>query len=154
MQPFGRAVVFTSRAGPTASAHNGVRSPDDLSHGLPWSMGEERRRDLMASAFPVRSSAAIDFTAGEMTLLRALIAGPPTLNRHPLSREFCRGIGWFKPDSGLRDMMARAAAARPPERRRRSGAFGRRRERPPLWGCLDRGSGWRWASTSFSLARR
>ena len=47
-----------------------------------------------------------------------------------------------------------AVAARPPERRRRSGAFGRRRERPPLWGCLDRGSGWRWASTSFSLARR
>ena len=83
-------------------------------------MGEERRRDLMASAFPVRSSAAIDFTAGEMTLLRALIAGPPTLNRHPLSMEFCRGIGWFKPDSGLKDMMARVAAARPPERRRRS----------------------------------
>ena len=55
-------------------------------------MGEERRRDLMASAFPVGSSAAIDFTAGEMTLLRALIAGPPTLNRHPLSSEFCRGI--------------------------------------------------------------
>ena len=72
-------------------------------------MGEERRRDLMASAFPVGSSAAIDFTAGEMTLLRALIAGPPTLNRHPLSREFCRGIGWFKPDSGLKDMMARVA---------------------------------------------
>ena len=41
-------------------------------------MGEERRRDLMASAFPVGSSAAIDFTAGEMTLRRALIAGPPT----------------------------------------------------------------------------
>ena len=104
-------MVLTSRAGPTASAHNGVRSPDDLSHGLPWSMGEERRRDLMASAFPVGSSAAIDFTAGEMTLLRALIAGPPTLNRHPLSREFCRGIGWFKPDSGLKDMMARVAHA-------------------------------------------
>ncbi len=102
-------MVLTSRAGPTASGHNGVRSPDDLSHGLPWSMGEERRRDLMASAFPVGSSAAIDFTAGEMTLLRALIAGPPTLNRHPLSREFCRGIGWFKPDSGLKDMMARVA---------------------------------------------
>ena len=32
-------------------------------------------------------------------------------------------------------------AARPPERRRRSGAFGRRRERPPLWGCLDRHRG-------------
>ena len=75
-------------------------------------------------------------------------------------------------------------AARPPERRRRSGAFGRSRERPPLWDASigigegwhvhahatlprevapvsispsregDRGSGWRWASTSFSLARR
>ena len=32
-------------------------------------------------------------------------------------------------------------AARPPERRRRFGAFGRRRERPPLWGCLDRHRG-------------
>ena len=32
-------------------------------------------------------------------------------------------------------------AARPAERRRRSGAFGRRRERPPLSGCLDRHRG-------------
>ena len=32
-------------------------------------------------------------------------------------------------------------AARPPELRRRSGAFGRRRERPPLLGCLDRHRG-------------
>ena len=23
---------------------------------------------------------------------------PPTLIRHPLSRELCRRIGWFKPD--------------------------------------------------------
>ena len=50
-----------------------------------------------------------DFTAGEMALLRALIAGPPPLNRHMLSKEFCRRIGWFKPDGGLKDMMARAA---------------------------------------------
>ena len=48
-----------------------------------------------------------DFTAGEMALLRRLIAGPPPLNRHALSREFCRRIGWFKPDGGLKDMMAR-----------------------------------------------
>ena len=48
-----------------------------------------------------------DFTAGEMALLRALIAGPPALNRHALSKEFCRRIGWFKPDGGLKDMMAR-----------------------------------------------
>ena len=50
-----------------------------------------------------------DFTAGEMALLRALIAGPPPLNRHMLSKEFCRRIGWFEPDGGLKDMMARVA---------------------------------------------
>ena len=48
-----------------------------------------------------------DFSAGEMALLRALIAGPPQLNRHAPSKEFCRRIGWFKPDGGLKDMMAR-----------------------------------------------
>ena len=52
-----------------------------------------------------------DFSAGEMALLRALIAGPPPLNRHMLSKEFCRRIGWFKPDGGLKDMMARADAS-------------------------------------------
>ena len=36
-----------------------------------------------------------DFTAGEMALLRALIAGPPRLNRHMLSKEFCRRISWY-----------------------------------------------------------
>ena len=48
-----------------------------------------------------------DFTSEEMALLRALIAGPPPLNRHLLSKEFCRRIGWVKPDGGLKDMMAR-----------------------------------------------
>ena len=48
-----------------------------------------------------------DFTAGEMALLRALIAGPPAPTRHALSKAFCRRIGWFKPDGGLKDMMAR-----------------------------------------------
>ncbi len=48
-----------------------------------------------------------DFTTREMTLLRALIASPSALNRHALSKEFCRRIGWFKPDGGLKDMMAR-----------------------------------------------
>ena len=48
-----------------------------------------------------------DFTAGKMALLRRLIAGPPALNRHALSKEFCRRIGWLKPDGGLKDMMAR-----------------------------------------------
>ncbi len=48
-----------------------------------------------------------DFTTREMALLRALIDGPPALNRHALSKEFCRRIGWFKTDGGLKDMMAR-----------------------------------------------
>ena len=48
-----------------------------------------------------------DFTPGEMALLRALIAGPPAPTRHALSKEFCRRVGWFKPDGGLKDMMAR-----------------------------------------------
>ena len=48
-----------------------------------------------------------DFTAGEMALLRALIAVDPQPTRAGLSREFCRLIGWFKPDGGLKDMMAR-----------------------------------------------
>ncbi len=47
------------------------------------------------------------FTEGEMALLRKLIAGPPALNRFAPSKEFCRRIGWFKPDGGLKDMMAR-----------------------------------------------
>ena len=49
-----------------------------------------------------------DFTADEMALLRALIADPERrLTRNALSKEFCRRIGWYKPDGGLKDMMAR-----------------------------------------------
>ncbi len=48
-----------------------------------------------------------DFTVEEMALLRELIAGPPALNRHALSKEFCRRVGWHKADGGLKDMMAR-----------------------------------------------
>ena len=50
-----------------------------------------------------------NFTTEEMALLRALIAGPPALNRFALSKEFCRRIGWTKPDGGLKDMMARVS---------------------------------------------
>ena len=39
-----------------------------------------------------------DFTAVEVTL----IAASPPLNRHALSKEFCRRIGWFKPTAGSR----------------------------------------------------
>ena len=48
-----------------------------------------------------------DFTSAEMALLRALIAASPPPSRRALSMEFCRRIGWFKPDGGLKDMMAR-----------------------------------------------
>ena len=43
-----------------------------------------------------------DFTAEEMALLRALIASPGRLSRHALSKEFCRRIGWIKPDGGFK----------------------------------------------------
>ncbi len=48
-----------------------------------------------------------DFTVEEMALLRALIAADPQPTRAALSREFCRRIGWLKPDGGLKDMMAK-----------------------------------------------
>ena len=48
-----------------------------------------------------------DFTADEMALMHALIAADPQPTRAALSREFCRRIGWLKPDGGLKDMMAR-----------------------------------------------
>ncbi len=48
-----------------------------------------------------------DFTADEMTLLRELISADPQPTRAWLSREFCRRIGWYRPDGGLKDMMAR-----------------------------------------------
>ena len=43
-----------------------------------------------------------DFSAKEIALLRALIAGLPTLNRFALSKAFCQRIGWYKPDEGSR----------------------------------------------------
>ena len=36
-----------------------------------------------------------------------LIAAPPALNRHALSKDFYRRIGWYKADGGIKDMMAR-----------------------------------------------
>ena len=53
-----------------------------------------------------------DFTAGEMALMRELIASSPQQTRAGLSRAFCRAIGWVKPDGGLRDMAARVAMLR------------------------------------------
>ncbi len=50
-----------------------------------------------------------DFTVAQMTLLRTLIASPEGYSRRALSRVFCQRIGWYKPDGGLKDMMARCA---------------------------------------------
>ena len=47
------------------------------------------------------------FSAGEMALMRALIAGPPARNRSQLATEFCRQTSWVKPDGGLKTMMAK-----------------------------------------------
>ena len=47
-----------------------------------------------------------DFTFEEMERLGTLIAGPPPVNRHALSKEFCGRIGWPKPDGVVNDMMA------------------------------------------------
>ena len=70
-------------------------------------MGEDRRRDPMASALPVGSSAATDFTAGEMTLLRALIVGPPPLTAIPCPGSSAGTSAGSSPTYGLKDMMAR-----------------------------------------------
>ena len=43
-----------------------------------------------------------EFTAREMALLRALISGPPAINRHALSKVFCQRIGWRKLDGASR----------------------------------------------------
>ena len=44
-----------------------------------------------------------DFTTGEMALMRDLIAASPQQTRAGPAREFCRAIGWVKPDGELRD---------------------------------------------------
>ena len=93
-----------------ACADNGGRPPDDLAPWLPWSMDDAHRARTggadMTDTIECRYHGR-DFTVDEMALLRELIAGPPALNRNALSKEFCRRIGWFKADGGLKDMMAR-----------------------------------------------
>ncbi len=48
-----------------------------------------------------------DFTTEEMSLLRAITSGPERLNRTALSGEFCRRIGRYRTDGGLKDMTVR-----------------------------------------------
>ena len=46
------------------------------------------------------------FTPQEMRLLRELISDNPTMNRHQLSKVYCRRIGWFRPNGELKHTMA------------------------------------------------
>ena len=46
-----------------------------------------------------------DFTTDEMALIRALITTEPT--RAAIARAFCQRTDWFKPDGGLKFMMAK-----------------------------------------------
>ena len=47
--------------------------------------------------------------------IQSLIASLPTINQCPVKGEFCRRIGWLKPDSGLKNMDGRGEDAdRPP----------------------------------------
>ena len=54
----------------------------------------------------------MNFTTGEMALMRALIAASPQQTRAGLARAFCRATGWVKPDGGLKEMMARVTMLR------------------------------------------
>ncbi len=68
-----------------------------------------------------------DFTAHEMELLRSLITQHPT--RAAIARAFCRKTGWYKPDGGLKNMMASVTflamhrATQAPSTRRRVGSM-------------------------------
>ncbi|MDE0240819.1 MAG: hypothetical protein OXQ84_11600 [bacterium] len=72
----------------TACAKSGSRPPAGLSPWQPWSMSEERRRELTHGVGMTSAVACRHYS-------RAL----------PI--EFCRRIGWLKPDGEPKDMMAR-----------------------------------------------
>ena len=86
--------------------NNGGQPPDELSPWLPWSMSEERRRSFTAPPWPARSSAASTGATSPLKKRRCSARCSPP-NCHALSREFYRCVGWFKPDGGLKNMIAR-----------------------------------------------
>ena len=47
-----------------------------------------------------------DIATAELSVPRELIAGPERLTHNALSKAFCQRIGWYKPDGGLKTMMA------------------------------------------------
>ena len=125
------------RRAPHGADVRGRRHPQDERHRRPalagGMAGRVRRERRACAGGPVAVAAMVDergtqarpvndtgmtgevecryygrnFTSQEMALLRALIAASPPPNRYALSKEFCRRIGWLKPDGGLKDMMAR-----------------------------------------------
>jgi hypothetical protein len=53
-----------------------------------------------------------DFSAGELAVIRALIAENPSRTRAALSRLACEALGWYKADGGLKEMSCRVAMLR------------------------------------------
>ncbi len=87
-----------------------------------------------------------------MTLLRSLITGPPTLNRYPLSREFYRGIGWFKPDSDGVDAPHTGRQRAPGEENAHGVRSGHQRVDP--WARQSTSSASIWQSTASRYMER
>ena len=55
---------------------------------------------------------ARDFSAGELKLIKRLIADNPQLTRAALSRLVCKMLSWSRADGGLKDMSCRVAMLR------------------------------------------
>ena len=55
---------------------------------------------------------AREFSSSELTLIRALLAQSPPLNRYRLSLELCERLDWRRADGGLKDMSCRVALLR------------------------------------------
>ncbi len=53
-----------------------------------------------------------DFSLSEIDWINTQIASVADLDRTRLSRMFCRHVGWYKPDGGLKDMSCRVALLR------------------------------------------
>lgn len=52
------------------------------------------------------------FSEAEIDWIRHQVESEPDTNRVQLSRMFCRHVGWYKPDGGLKEMSCRVAMLR------------------------------------------
>jgi len=52
------------------------------------------------------------FSDSELEWIRQRVDNEPALNRVALSQDFCRHVGWLKPDGGLKEMSCRVALLR------------------------------------------